>query len=467
MQPGLWGWSRRVFKRCGLLLCFGLGLTAATALGNSNSLNWDRVSGTVTADLQNVRLMELLEDIAGQSGWQVFVEPDDNFQTSAKFQNLRTGEALRRLFGSINYAVVPQTNGVPRLYVFRTAMQNAVRSVTESKTVRKPEARRVPNELVLRLKPGTDAEALAKLLGGKIVGTIPELNAYRIQFDDEAATESARSQLAGNPEVVGMEDNYYVDLPQAPQSLTGLAALSPRLSLDPARADGNNVVVAFVDTALQPLGPLEQFVKERISVAGEAALNDGVPTHATAMVSDFYQVIESSGNGSTSVRVISVDVFGATGSANTFNVALGLITAGNQSPYLINASLGGYGDSPVLRDAVQQLSQHSIPVFAAIGNDASTTPFYPAAYPEVISVTALQRSGELANYANRGTVADLAAPGMVVFGYNGLVFGSQGTSVSSASAAGVAAGIAAATGDPWSKIISTLQKTLAVPGTGK
>ncbi|MCO5053225.1 MAG: S8 family serine peptidase [Verrucomicrobiae bacterium] len=251
------------------------------------------------------------------------------------------------------------------------------------------------------------------------------------------------------------------------QSLTGLAALSPRLSLDPARADGNNVVVAFVDTTLQPLGPLEQFVKERISVAGEAALNDGVPTHATAMVSDFYQVIESSGNGSTSVRVISVDVFGATGSANTFNVALGLITAGNQSPYLINASLGGYGDSPVLRDAVQQLSQHNIPVFAAIGNDASTTPFYPAAYPEVISVTALQRSGELANYANRGTVADLAAPGMVVFGYNGLVFGSQGTSVSSASAAGVAAGIAAATGDPWSKIISTLQKTLAVPGAGK
>ena len=41
------------------------------------------------------------------------------------------GEALRRLLGSLNFAMVPQTNGPQRLYVFRTAMKNATDNATD------------------------------------------------------------------------------------------------------------------------------------------------------------------------------------------------------------------------------------------------------------------------------------------------------------------------------------------------
>lgn len=452
---------------CGCILWCWCGMTLAPAGTGTASLTWDRMNGRVSANLERVRLLDLLEDIAGQSGWQVFVEPDETFRASAKFENLPPGEALRRMLGALNYAMVPQPDGGQRLYVFRTTLQHAVQSVQHGKSAKRPEARKVPKELILRLQAGADVEALAKLLGGKVVGAIPELAAYRLQFADEASTEAARQKLAGNPEVTSVEDNYFVDLPQVPQPLAGGGVPALRLSLAPPPADGKNVVVGLVDTALQPLGPLEPFVKERLSVAGESQPDSGLPTHATAMANALYQAIGESGRRSTSVPIISVDVFGPTGSANTFNVAWGLITAGNKGANLINASLGGYGDSPVLRDAVQQLARHGIPIFAAMGNDASLVPFYPAAYPEVVAVTALQpRGGGVAPYANKGTTADLAAPGLVLFGYNGGYFGSQGTSVSSAMAAGMAAGMAEVTRDPWSKIISSLETTWAAPRVG-
>lgn len=180
------------------------------------------------------------------------------------------------------------------------------------------------------------------------------------------------------------------------------------------------------------------------------------------MMNAFIQAMQASGKTSSSVQTVFVDVFGGSSSANTFNVAAGMILAGNRGATVINASLGGYGESPILYDAVQQLAAHNIPVFAAVGNDGSTTPFYPAAIPGVVSVTAVER-GKIASYANVGTTPDVAAPGGVVFSYNGLIYGSRGTSVSSAAATGVAAGLADSTCAPWSKVIPVVEKTLAVP----
>jgi serine protease len=48
---------------------------------------------------------------------------------------------------------------------------------------------------------------------------------------------------------------------------------------------------------------------------------------------------------------------------------------------------------------------------AAAGNDASSAPFYPAAYDDVISVAALDAAKLPAPYTNSGATIDLAAPG--------------------------------------------------------
>lgn len=447
---------------CALLACVAFGLSGSRAATPENLLTWNQARDVVDADVRGLALGDLLERVAAQTGWQIYVEPDTSFTASVKFKQLPSGEALRRLLGDLNFALIPQTNASPRLYVFRTSMQKATQRIRTTTGKSAQTGKRVPNELIVRLRPGASIDELARKLGAKVVGRIPELDAYRLQFADEAATEAARGQLAYEPDVTSVQDNYYVDVPTVPQSVAGMTAPENKLTLDPPKQDGCKQVVVFVDTALQSLGTLEAFVKERISVAGESVVDNSQPTHATAMANAFYQAMQASGRSSTSVSIISVNVFGNNVSANTFNVAAGMIAGANRGGTVINASLGGYGDSPILRDAVQQLALNNIPVFAAVGNDGSTTPFFPAAYPQVISVTAVER-GQVAAYANVGVTPDAGAPGSVVFSYNGQTYGSRGTSVSSAAATGVAAGLADATCAPWSQVIPSIEKTLAVP----
>jgi len=446
-------------------LAIVLVLAAAPLRAATNDVNvlvWNHTSDRVAADVRGFALWPLLERIAKETGWNIFVEPGSKHEASAKFKDAPSGQALRLLLGDLNFALVPQTNGPNHLYVFRTGVGSATQQVRPAGGATAKTGRRVPNELIVRVRPGTDIEALARLLGAKIVGRIPELNAYRFQFENDEVTENARKLLAGNPDVASVQDNYFVDVPQFPETVAGMVAPETKLKLDPPEAGACQVVIGLVDTALQTLSPpLEAFVKERVSVVGDSKLDPSEPTHATATFNAAYQAMQSAGITTTRVQTISVNVFDGS-SANTFNVAAGMITAGNRGATVINASLGGYGDSPLLRDAVKQLASHNIPVFAAVGNDGSSSAFYPAAYPEVISVTAVER-GKVAPYANLGTQPDAAAPGSVLFSYNGVTYGSRGTSVSSAAVAGIAAGLAGANCQPWSQVIPTVEKNLPVP----
>src|SRR5258706_12709522 len=78
-------------------------------------------------------------------------------------------------------------------------------------------------------------------------------------------------------------------------------------------------------------------------------------------------------------------------------------------------------------------------MFAAAGNEPVTTPFYPAAYPGVRAVTAID-NGQLAPYASRGSFVSLGAPGSSIVPFGNMAYGVQGTSVSSAYTSGLAAG---------------------------
>lgn len=447
-----------------LMLLVGslLPVLAATPTA-TNSFTWNKEKEQMSADVRDWELLGLLETIAGQTGWHVFVEPDENFKASVKFKDLPTAQALRRLLGDLNFAMLPPTNGPQRLYVFRTAMNNATKQVRQANLRSAPKIKRVPNELIVRVKPGTDIEALAKALGAKVVGKIPELNAYRLQFEDEAAAEAARKKLLTDPSVVGVENNYYVDQPFTPLSLGGRTAV-PQITLNPVKRDGSGVVIGLVDTGLQTQdASLERLIRERLALAGESVANPMSPTHADAMANALVQALaQALGGGDTSVQIISVDVFGKNASADTFTVAQGMYEAYKRGATVINDSLGGYGESQILYDVIKFLANEKVPVFAAMGNDGSTQPFFPAAFPEVNAVTATER-GQIASFANVGTNPDVAAPGRVVFSFNGLIYGSVGTSVSSAVATGVAAGIADKNRVPVSQVIPAVQKLLAVP----
>ena len=98
---------------------------------------WDAKADKVTADVHGEMLWPLLEDVAHQTGWHIFVEPDTERKVDVKFKDLSAGEALHKLLGDLNFAFVPKTNEASHLYVFKTSMQAATRRVVITNTVAK------------------------------------------------------------------------------------------------------------------------------------------------------------------------------------------------------------------------------------------------------------------------------------------------------------------------------------------
>jgi hypothetical protein len=442
------------------MVCIGSGRACA------DSLVWNTNSSRVSADLQSLPLPRLLEQVATATGWQVFLEPGTERNASVKFKDLPQGEALRLLLGDLNYALVPQTNStVPRLLVFRTSEGNATQLIraTKSRAAGKP-ASAVPNELIVRLRPGASIDEIARALGAKVIGRIDGLNAYRLQFADEAAADAALDKLKNHADVTGVEYNYTLDPPVPPQALANAPIGPVSLKLNPAsEGDPCVPVVGLIDTPIQSLGAdLDKFILKQLSVAGDATAGGTVPTHATSMAETILRAVSQAAAGSSSVRILPVDVYGTAEATTSWNVAVGVQAAVNNGANLLNLSLGSVNDSPVLSDIIQQANSKGIVIFAAAGNQPVSTPTYPAANAGVIAVTATQ-GAQLAPYANSGSFVDLALPGASVVYLGGQAFVVQGTSPATAYATGVAAGARGQGCLPWAQIYSAMQQKFPVP----
>ena len=442
------------FVFCLLFAVLGLSTSAA----DTNSLVWHKTADRVDADIRSEPLWPLLETIARETGWRIYVEPGTTRNASAKFKNLPSGDALRMLLGDLNFALVPRTNAVSQLYVFRTVMQNATRLVHAAN----PPAKHVPNELLVKLKPGANIDALARLLGAKVVGRMDKLGIYRLQFDDGTAADAALGNLQNNSDVAEVDYNYYFDPPPSAQALANAPVPPISLQLNPP-GDSGHLIVGLLDTAVQPLGgSLNNFLLEQLSVAGDAPADTSEVTHGTAMAYTILGAIAAAEQGSSSVQIQPVDVYGPNPTTTSWDVALGVQAAVNSGATVLNLSLGSSGDSSILDDVIQSAEKDGIVFFAAAGNQPVSTPTYPAATPGVFAVTAVQ-NGQIAPYADFGSFVSLALPGSSVVYWGNQAYLVQGTSVSTANATGGAAGNKSVSSLTWAQIESALQQKFPVP----
>jgi hypothetical protein len=444
-----------MFKMCQLWVCLSFALCLSANAVQTNLLVWHKAADRVDADVHDETLWPVLEKIAAETGWRIYIEPGTTRTVSAKFKDLPSGDALKMLFGNLNFALVPKTNAAPQLYVFQTVIKNATRLVASKKS-----ARYVSNELLLKVRPGTDIDALAKLLGAKVVGRLDKFGVYRLQFADATATDAALDQLQNNSDVLAADYNYYFDPPSSPQAISSAPAGPLSLQLNPP-GDSGKVIVGLIDTDVQSLGALDKFILAQISVADGTPSDSGM-THGTAMAYTILEAIAKASVGGSSAQIQPVNVYGAGESTTSWNVALGIQQAVNSGANVLNLSLGGSGDSAVLDGVIQQAIADGIPIFAAAGNTPVNTPTYPAAVPGVNAVTALQ-NGQIASYANYGYFVDMALPGNSVVYFDNQAYLEVGTSVSTAYATGVAAGNKAATGWSWQQIQTAMQTKFAVP----
>ncbi len=111
----------------------------------------------------------------------------------------------------------------------------------------------------------------------------------------------------------------------------------------------------------------------------------------------------------------AVKVLGKDGSGSTQTVLKGLEWCLSNKVDIVNMSLGSEFPSPAFERAVKELYKAGICVIASAGNTGNHTPNYPASYPGVISVAAIDRYKERARFSTMQPENDLTAPGVAIY----------------------------------------------------
>jgi serine protease len=109
--------------------------------------------------------------------------------------------------------------------------------------------------------------------------------------------------------------------------------------------------------------------------------------------------------------IMPVKIMDEAGSVTLADEIDGIYYAVNNGADIINLSLGGQGTSVTEQAAVTYAVNSGVVMICSAGNSGSSTPEYPASYPQCISVSAVKYDKTLAPYSNYGTEIDVCAPG--------------------------------------------------------
>ena len=115
--------------------------------------------------------------------------------------------------------------------------------------------------------------------------------------------------------------------------------------------------------------------------------------------------------GAPRCRIMPLRVLDANGEGTVADLAEAIIYAADGGARVLNLALGTYAASDTLREAVEYAAARNCVVVAAGGNNGTSEPCYPAAYPSTIAVAAVDRSRRPCFTSNHAAYIDVSAPG--------------------------------------------------------
>jgi thermitase len=321
----------------------------------------------------------------------------------------------------------------------------------------------VAQRVIVKYRKGTSAKKRrfsVESIGGAILGVIRGQGTKLVAVAGDAV--AAAERLAHKPGVAWAEPDYKLYALGPPDDpllgqLGGLGLIHAQSAWDTLGlsesypADGG-APVAIVDTGIDP-GPHEDLAGKVAACASSSdgnvieescADDDGHGTHVAGTIA----ALAANGRGIAGVAfdspLIICKALGADGSGDTSDVAACIEWAHAQGAKVISLSLGGPATN-TLRAAVKAAwdggRRTGSVVVAAAGNDGNSALDYPAAYPEAVSVAAVDDSGAHAWFSNSNDDVEVAAPGVDVLSakLGGGYVRESGTSMATPHAAGAAA----------------------------
>jgi subtilisin family serine protease len=207
---------------------------------------------------------------------------------------------------------------------------------------------------------------------------------------------------------------------------------------------GRNVLIAVIDSAVDATHPeLRGAIVGDFDAVGREDADADFHGTAIAGIIRAHGIIESA---APEAQILAVRAFRSGGrdsspETTTHILVMAVDWAVRNGVKVINMSFIGSHD-PALQQLLQAANEKGVVVVAAAGNGGpSAPPVYPAAYPGVIAVTAVDEDDHLYAFANRGSYIAVAAPGVDILApvaRGGYAFVS-GTSFAAAYVTGIAA----------------------------
>jgi subtilisin len=327
---------------------------------------------------------------------------------------------------------------------------------------------------VVVLRDGARAAGLAQELVAAHGGQLGFVYQNALQGFSATLTPQAAAALGRNPNVayVEVDGERSIVAQTVPTGIERIFAdTNSEVDIDGSDDFRVDVDVAIIDTGID-------FEHPDLNVVGGVNCSGGSPFNANCSTGgddDHYHGTHVAGtvaaidNGEGVVgvapgaRLHAVKVLNSNGSGYTSWIVAGIdwVAANSATIEVANMSLGGSGFSQAEYDAIQGAVDNGVAFAVAAGNsDADANDFSPAAFDNVLTVSALadfdgdpgglgsptcrtDQDDTLADFSNWGSAVDIAAPGVCILstfpiedgGYGTI----SGTSMASPHAAGALA----------------------------
>jgi len=290
-------------------------------------------------------------------------------------------------------------------------------------------------------------EALLSSVGAEKIKDLKLINGRAVWVSKKGEVELLKSgkvlRIDPDVEVFALENVKIKEAkPQPPQTLTwNIDQVDAEISW--GISTGDPVKVGVIDTGIDLKHPdLQANIK-----GGYNAINplkspnddNGHGTHVAGIIAALNNSIGVVGVG-PNINLYAIKVLNASGSGYLSDVIEGLDWAVTNGMQVVNMSLGTSQDVQSFHDAIVNAYNTGITIVAAAGNSGGAVVF-PAAYPEVIAVSATDQNNQIASWSSRGSEVDLAAPGVNIYStYKGQSYATlSGTSMAAPHVSGAAA----------------------------
>ncbi len=250
--------------------------------------------------------------------------------------------------------------------------------------------------------------------------------------------------------VLTAQPNYIYTPVQGPPEQKGTPGQGAALSPSPQNRQptGTGVKLAVIDTCVErDHAELQGSVASSFDAVQRGSGSCKPEDHGTAVASLIagHYKLRGTAEGAS---LLSAQAFTFTREENEIaatsrEIALAMDWAAAQGAQVMNLSFAGPAD-PLIERVVAAAYRKGIDLVAAAGNAGpASPPLYPAAYPEVIAVTATNGKQQIYSAANRGRYISVSARGVdVLAAHINNTYGMEsGTSFAAAEVSGVVASL--------------------------